>query len=620
MNSGSGSLSISNSSFLNNITKSAGGGIALTGGVVTLTGSTFQGNQAIDGGAIDNVGAAALLTNCTLTGNQALFGGAIFDAGGRIVKRGPSASPGVTTLVNVTIANNNVFGPGGGGGLEVGDIGGVNLFNTIVAQNTSNDGDGPSPDDIDLEQSGEVSGTFNLIGVGGSGGLMGGPQTGNQIGVADAGLASLADDGGPVETMALLVGSPAIDAGSNAISDISVPATDQRGALRGPAGLNAGPTLDVGAFEASSSYLVTTTDDSYDVGTLRAGVHWADMSTNVNPENLPDPAPNTVVFDTKGIFSTPQTITLKPFLFEQTLAVIEFEGTTVPEVVDGPGSGVLTISGGDNVQGFGVMASANASLIGLTITDGVAALGGAVINDGALTINDCVLSDNAASVAGGAIDNAKSAGVVTIIDSTIVDNSVPAVATGGNAGAILNLGTMIITNSTLSGNSAAELGGAIENVGDLSLANTTLSGNFAGQSGGAIDQFSGTLLTVNVTIAGNSVAAANSGGGLYVADGTAALYNTIVAANTKGTGPAAPASDINVVSPGTLSGSFNLVGTGGGGGLVNGANHNKVGVAKPLLGVLADNNGTTQTIAPFARQSGDRSGHQHHSGRHRSQH
>ena len=39
---------------------------------------------------------------------------------------------------------------------------------------------------------------------------------GNQVGVANPGLAPLGNYGGPTRTIALLPGSPAIDAGSNA--------------------------------------------------------------------------------------------------------------------------------------------------------------------------------------------------------------------------------------------------------------------------------------------------------------------------------------------------------------------------------------------------------------------
>jgi hypothetical protein len=48
----------------------------------------------------------------------------------------------------------------------------------------------------------------------------------------------LADNGGPTLTHALLAGSPAIDAGDNAVC----PATDQRGLARDAA-------CDVGSFE-----------------------------------------------------------------------------------------------------------------------------------------------------------------------------------------------------------------------------------------------------------------------------------------------------------------------------------------------------------------------------------
>ncbi len=102
---------------------------------------------------------------------------------------------------------------------------------------------------------------------------------------------------------------------------------------------------------------------------------------------------------------------------------------------------------------------------------------------------------------------------------------------------------------------------------------------------------------MNVTIAYNNVGASGTGGGLEVDDGTASLYNTIVAQNTAGTGPGATPSDINAVSPGTVTGSFNLIGTGGSGGLTNDVNHNQLGVANPLLGPLASNGGLTQTIA-----------------------
>ena len=92
------------------------------------------------------------------------------------------------------------------------------------------------PDDI-ASTGTVVTGSFNLIGTGGSGGLAGG--NGNQIGVSNASvnLGSLADNGGPTETIALEAGSSAINAGSNALDidpNTGEPlSTDQRGPATG---------------------------------------------------------------------------------------------------------------------------------------------------------------------------------------------------------------------------------------------------------------------------------------------------------------------------------------------------------------------------------------------------
>jgi len=91
-----------------------------------------------------------------------------------------------------------------------------------------------------------ISGRYNLIGTGGSGGLVNG-QDGNIVGVADPKLAPLGNYGGPTMTMPPMLGSPAIDAGSNALAfdaDGDPLTTDQRGLPR-----ISGGTVDIGAVE-----------------------------------------------------------------------------------------------------------------------------------------------------------------------------------------------------------------------------------------------------------------------------------------------------------------------------------------------------------------------------------
>ncbi len=479
-NSTSATLSVTNASFFGNNSGFSGGGIFVSSGVVDITGSTFADNDADYGGGVGDFGGTLALENSTLSGNHAEFeGGAIFvSASGEIIDdANDSDPPGILTAVNVTIANNTAEIEGGGGaGLFVAEGGTASLCNTLVARNYAfGEDESDPPSDITTSGDGLVTGQNNLVGIGGSGQLSGKL---NLLNVIHPGLAPLADNGGPTDTIALEPGSPAIDAGSNSIPGVIVPIIDQRGALRGPAGLNAGPGPDIGAYEASSSYLVSTTTDSDDVGTLRTAVGWANVSTNANPENTVIIAPNTIVFDTNGVFSTPQTITLNT-----ALGTLEFLGTAVPIAIDGPGPNMVSISGGGKLEIFQVDDDVSVTCIGLTLTNGAAGVGGALTNAGISTIADCVFSDNTA-FGGGAIQNV---GTVIVADSTFVDNS----AYSANGGAISNNGTMTVSDSTFTGNSAYTGGGAIVTFEPLTLTNVTLSGNLARQAGGAIQLMQG---------------------------------------------------------------------------------------------------------------------------------
>ncbi len=108
-------------------------------------------------------------------------------------------------VINSTIALNDA-------GLIVANVGGlVKLDNSIVALNAT---------DIGLANGGAVdtASAYNLIGTAGSGGLVN-VVNGNQVGVADPGLDPTGcSNGGPTATIALVPGSPAIDAGSNALA------------------------------------------------------------------------------------------------------------------------------------------------------------------------------------------------------------------------------------------------------------------------------------------------------------------------------------------------------------------------------------------------------------------
>ena len=140
--------------------------------------------------------------------------------------------------------------------------------------------------------------------------------------------------------------------------------------------------------------------------------------------------------------STPQMITLGSDL--------ELSETAGPEVIDGPGAAVFTVSSNDDGRGrvFLVDTGVTATLRGLTITNGVAEIdedeespdensgnGGGIFNEGTLTVDTCTVTQNAATGNGGGIFNT---GTLMVIGGEITDNF--ALFTGGSGGGIYNSG------------------------------------------------------------------------------------------------------------------------------------------------------------------------------------
>jgi hypothetical protein len=159
-----------------------------------------------------------------------------------------------------------------------------------------------------------------------------------------------------------------------------------------------------------------------------------------------------------------------------------------------------------------------------------------------------------------------------VINSTLSGNS------ANVGGGIFNAGPLTITNSTLSGNSAATDGGGIVNVGSVTVTNSTLSGNSAAKNGGGIVNLRALTMT-NSTLSGNS--AAKNGGGIDNV-GATTVTNSIVA-NSPAGGDCFDNSEVftgaNIVDTATCGASPAIIRT------------------NPQLGALANNGGPTQTLA-----------------------
>ncbi len=235
----------------NNIVTYAGGGIVNCGGDVTLNRCTVtenEGTGSLGGAGVTtaNKGTTTLI-NSTVSGNITNnFGGGVYvyDSQVRLIH----------TTVSGNISNENYLDPGeargGGAGIYMDYLGQVELQNSIVAGNN----DMTDPATAGHAKWPDVYGVVTSLG----GNLIGDPTgsagwlSSDLVGTAEEPVdpllgTLLKNDPGDTLTMALLSGSPAIDA----VACVGSVTTDQRGVLR-PNGL----LCDVGSFEKGNNYII----------------------------------------------------------------------------------------------------------------------------------------------------------------------------------------------------------------------------------------------------------------------------------------------------------------------------------------------------------------------------
>ncbi|CAN5392064.1 hypothetical protein BH11PLA2_BH11PLA2_23420 [soil metagenome] len=576
-------VTLSRSTFTGNNASVSGGAIRLNGGKLTIESSSLFNNSSNSGGAISVDGTAELtLRSSTLSGNSVggSFGGAISTTSGSAV----------TMLIqNSTITANTANL--GGGAIRITSAGGtLTIDSSIVSGNVA-----PTDSDINV---GIVFATNSAFGSN-NGFIISGSK--NLPNGTNLKLGALADNGGPTFTHLPAVDSPLVDAGSNP----ALLTSDQRGV-----GFNRsfGGGIDIGAVE-SRAITVRNTNDS-GTGSLRQSV--------LEAESLA--GPDAITFD-PIVFATPQTIALTSGVLFVTDSV----------AITGPAAGA-TISGNQTFGLFSINGIAvDFSLTGVTLTKGSNFFGGALyyqVDGGTLALSNCTLIANTAGSGGGAVALVGNGGSFTATDCKFQGNhggifggAIDATAnstlaitllrcdisgnTAASAGGIYLQATGTIDSSTISNNKATGTavftrggGGLRANNSDVAgsvvVRNSTISGNSSAFDGGGtyLSGFIGTFLVQNSTIANNT--AAGNGGGISRTSGTAsiALVSTIAFGNAAPTG-----TDLFIT--GTVTATTSLIGSKSGvttfiGDTFTNAN---IGV-NPLLGPLANNGGPTLTHLP----------------------
>ncbi len=149
--------------------------------------------------------------------------------------------------------------------------------------------------------------------------------------------------------------------------------------------------------------------------------------------------------------------------------------------------------GGSYPLGGGIKNEGTLTLSNSIISGNTDIQGGGIDNEGTLTLMNSIVSGNSSSnlyASGGGIVNGifNAQARATLIDSTISGNTALADDPNGTGygGGIENAGILTLINSTVSNNSASTSAGGILNSGTLTLINSTVSGNSASHNGGGI--------------------------------------------------------------------------------------------------------------------------------------
>jgi len=604
----SGSIAlISNCTISNNTSGADGGGILNNGGTITtIQNCTISGNTGNnDGGGIQNEsGSITAVRNCTFCENTATF------KGGGINAEGDGT---ITTISNCTIANNNLtFGSGWAGGLCVGagDEGtatnNTTIRNTILANNTVNSVT-PAGADYYYHGSSLTDDGYNVVkysnvAANATGGFNAATdilyntrynqadtafsswtQGGNSVSGSLNLSTSLADNGGPTQTLAFTGDSFAAASAATGIPPASTwnnsPVADQRGVARtdsqntsiGAYSENYTPSYyyrsagngnwDVtGTWEQSSDSITweaaseTPTDTSLGI-TIRND-HTVTVNTDVAIDQTTIEFGATLTVDTAVTLTIADgdstDLTANGNLSVSAIGALGINsGASVDSNAAFTCSGVLSFDDGGANNGTISIASAAPTISSLTAGSGTITYDGADQTVPAKTYNAVLLSGTGTktflgtTTASAGITVSESLTVCGDGPSTTIVQAAPSAGTATSR--VLNIqtgNTVTLSDMTVRYGKTVENGGGIYNGGTLTLSNVHISENNTTKFGGGIYS-TGTLEMTNSSISSNSASDQNRdggrGGGIYatsaltIADSTIATNTTTAGLSYYGT-------------------------------------------------------------------------------------
>jgi hypothetical protein len=602
-------VNIDHATISGNHTPFSGGGIYSDGATTTFTQGTIANNSANDAGGFGGSGNLTI-QNSTITRNNG------------VDNSGAGSFSGSALLSNSTIASNTagrVFG-----GLN----GSIQIKNSIVGKNSIGDCNGVGSQGGNIDSDGTCK-----------------SQASDKT-FADPGLLTLADNGGPTQTIALSPTSGAINAGLNCLT------IDQRGQTR----LNAPATCDSGAFELGPS--VGAANDSYRVQkntplvvNAASGVLANDVATGaglLSATKLTDPVHGALTLNADGSFTyTPTVGFTGPDTFTyaaaqggliSNAAIVNISVVPLLTCLATPNNGTNTFTT--------VQAAIDAAPSGGTVKVAGICTSTATEPFGATTFTQIAFINKPLTLLGGfdgtnwnvtpnpianqtVLDANHTAGVLTVTGTSvnmpvIIQNLIMTNGTSGAQSGVTLLGANVtISNFEISNNVALNTdGGGIQaaisllvNGGTftslpmtLTLSNGAIINNQAVQNGsasifgGAISMANSTLSLTNVTISGNL--ATSGAGAIFSPSGSVTLNNSTVVNNrviaVSGTGGAFTG---NVTINNTIV-SGNTSATGNCTSAITSLGYNLDSDGSCGLGATADISHVDPSLAPIANNGG----------------
>ncbi|MBK7405482.1 MAG: right-handed parallel beta-helix repeat-containing protein [Phycisphaerales bacterium] len=402
-----------------------------------------------------------------------------------------------------------------------------------------------------------------------------------------------------------------------------------------------------------STYIVDNSGDASD-GNFGSGQFT--LREAIERANAHDGADEIIFASSLGSAEIHQTSNSEPITDDLAIRAVTEEGDPITVTLWGEGHRGFLIDDGNDASSIEV------SLEGIAVYNTHAGDGAAINSTENLTLRQVLLSNNSATSQGGGIYQHGSTGSLSIFDSAIRDNSAnfgggivvdgtptvtiegteisgntaqgragmlvygdtvnltihdtkisgnTATSSDGGGLAMYDGGTLVITGSSISGNSSGDYSGglALYRLSSTLIDGSSITENHSDESGGGLRVLdaAGPTIIRNCTISSNSAPGATavlfdspgrdldlrnctiaynssdsgSGPGIGIYNGVGYLISNIVANNT-GSGGAPHDILLTHGSINTSGSTNNLIGSDESGGLTNGVNGNMVGVDPKL--------------------------------------